>query len=193
MLGAERKAARQGHMSEIIDLGSLQLKFLQSKQDTSSLDMFEMMLQPNARMPIPQYHDRWDETIYALTGTSRWQMTSTRRRARPSSSDAVSCMASPIARQYLRLACASSALVCWVRIISGSWPHCCRPAHGEDERNDATPWIDPGAAPGRQQEMKEAANRANRPVSCVRIRTQRIAYCSACNSSQAQVPGSKTP
>jgi hypothetical protein len=38
-------------MPEIIDLGSLQLKFLRSKQDTGdSLDMFEMTLQPNARM-----------------------------------------------------------------------------------------------------------------------------------------------
>jgi quercetin dioxygenase-like cupin family protein len=62
-------------MPEIIDLGSLQLKFLQSKQDTGgSLDVFEMTLQPNARMPIPHYHDRWDETVYGLTGTSCWRI-----------------------------------------------------------------------------------------------------------------------
>ncbi len=62
-------------MPEIINLGSLQLKFLQSKEDTAgSLDIFEMTLQPNARMPIPHYHDRWDETIYALTGTSSWRI-----------------------------------------------------------------------------------------------------------------------
>ena len=58
-------------MPQTINLGSLQLKFLQSKEDTAgSLDMFEMTLQPNARMPIPHYHDRWDETIYGLTGTT---------------------------------------------------------------------------------------------------------------------------
>ena len=62
-------------MPEIIDLGSLQLKFLQSKQDTGgSLDVFEMTLQPNARMPIPHYHERWDETVYGLTGTSCWRI-----------------------------------------------------------------------------------------------------------------------
>jgi len=39
-------------MPELINMGSLQLKFLYSKDDTGgSLDMFEMTLQPNARMP----------------------------------------------------------------------------------------------------------------------------------------------
>jgi quercetin dioxygenase-like cupin family protein len=62
-------------MTETINLGALQLKFLQSKDDTSgSLDMFEMTLQPDARMPIPHYHDRWDETIYGLTGISTWRV-----------------------------------------------------------------------------------------------------------------------
>ena len=45
-------------MSELIDLGSLQLRFLHSKHDTGGiLDMFEMTLQPNARMPMPHYHE----------------------------------------------------------------------------------------------------------------------------------------
>ncbi len=62
-------------MVEIINLGSLQLRFLQSKDDTAgSLDMFEMTLQPNARMPIPHYHESWDETIYGLTGTTTWRV-----------------------------------------------------------------------------------------------------------------------
>jgi quercetin dioxygenase-like cupin family protein len=62
-------------MPEIIDLGSLKLKFLQSKDDTAgSIDLFEMTLQPNARMPIPHYHDRWDETIYGLQGTTTWRV-----------------------------------------------------------------------------------------------------------------------
>ena len=62
-------------MVEIINLGSLQLRFLQSKDDTAgSLDMFEMTLQPNARMPIAHYHESWDETIYGLTGTTTWRV-----------------------------------------------------------------------------------------------------------------------
>jgi quercetin dioxygenase-like cupin family protein len=62
-------------MPEIIDLGSLKLKFLQSKDDTAgSVDVFEMTVQPNARMPIPHYHDSWDETIYGLTGTTTFRL-----------------------------------------------------------------------------------------------------------------------
>jgi quercetin dioxygenase-like cupin family protein len=60
-------------MPDIIDFGTLQLRFLHSKDDTGgSVDIFEMTLQPNARMPIPHYHDRWDETIYGLSGVSTW-------------------------------------------------------------------------------------------------------------------------
>jgi quercetin dioxygenase-like cupin family protein len=62
-------------MSETIDFGSLKLKFLQSKDETAgSLDMFEMTLQPNARMPMPHYHENWDETIYGLRGTTTWRI-----------------------------------------------------------------------------------------------------------------------
>jgi len=62
-------------MPESIDLGSLRVTFLRSKDDTAgSLDVFEMTVQPNARMPIPHYHDRWDETIYGLDGCSVWRV-----------------------------------------------------------------------------------------------------------------------
>jgi quercetin dioxygenase-like cupin family protein len=62
-------------MPQTIDLGSLQLRFLQSKEDTDgSIDVFEMTLQPGARMPIPHYHDRWDETIYGLAGVTSWRI-----------------------------------------------------------------------------------------------------------------------
>ena len=39
-----------------------------------SLDVFEMTAQPNARMPIPHYHDRWDETILGETGTPTFRI-----------------------------------------------------------------------------------------------------------------------
>jgi quercetin dioxygenase-like cupin family protein len=62
-------------MPEIINMGPIKLKFLQSKDDTGgAVDMFEMTLQPNARMPIPHYHESWDETIYGLTGTTSWRI-----------------------------------------------------------------------------------------------------------------------
>ena len=62
-------------MTETIDLGGLTLKFLQSKDTTDgSTDVFEMTLQPNARMPIPHYHDRWDETVYGLAGTTTFRV-----------------------------------------------------------------------------------------------------------------------
>jgi quercetin dioxygenase-like cupin family protein len=62
-------------MSELINMGALQLKFLTSKDVTSgSLDMFEMTVQPNGRMPVPHYHESWDETIYGLSGITTWRI-----------------------------------------------------------------------------------------------------------------------
>jgi quercetin dioxygenase-like cupin family protein len=62
-------------MQELIRMGALELLFLQSKQTTGgSLDMFKMTLQPNARMPVPHYHESWDETVYGLEGTSTWRV-----------------------------------------------------------------------------------------------------------------------
>jgi quercetin dioxygenase-like cupin family protein len=73
--GGGVRRRKQRIMPEIINLGSIELKFLQSKDDTAgSIDVFEMTLQPNARMPIPHYHDNWDETIYGLTGTTSWRV-----------------------------------------------------------------------------------------------------------------------
>jgi quercetin dioxygenase-like cupin family protein len=62
-------------MPEIVNIGPIKLKFLQSKEETGGgVDMFEMTLQPNARMPIPHYHESWDETIYGLTDTTSWRI-----------------------------------------------------------------------------------------------------------------------
>lgn len=54
---------------ETIRIGGLELRFLETK-DTSdgSLDLFEMTVQPNARMPVPHHHLNWDETVYGLSG-----------------------------------------------------------------------------------------------------------------------------
>jgi quercetin dioxygenase-like cupin family protein len=51
-------------------MGGLVLEFLHGKDDTeNSLDMFRMTVKPNARMPVPHYHESWDETVYGLNGT----------------------------------------------------------------------------------------------------------------------------
>jgi quercetin dioxygenase-like cupin family protein len=59
----------QSAVPEIISIRGLELRFLQSKEDTAgSLDMFEMTVQPNSRMPVAHYHESWDETVYGLDG-----------------------------------------------------------------------------------------------------------------------------
>jgi quercetin dioxygenase-like cupin family protein len=56
-------------MQEVIRVGGLELRFLQNKEQSGgSLDLFEMTVQPNARMPIAHHHENWDETIYGLAG-----------------------------------------------------------------------------------------------------------------------------
>jgi len=62
-------------MPETIRFPDLEVRFLQSKDDTAgSLDVFEMTVQPNARVPIPHYHESWDETVYGLAGTTTWRV-----------------------------------------------------------------------------------------------------------------------
>lgn len=62
-------------MSERIRIGALQLRFLQAGEaNGGSLDLFEMTVPPNARMPLPHYHRTWDETIVGLSGTSTWTL-----------------------------------------------------------------------------------------------------------------------
>jgi quercetin dioxygenase-like cupin family protein len=62
-------------MSETIRIGGLELRFFQTKEETAgSLDAFEMIVQPNARVPVPHYHEDWDETVYGLTGATTWRV-----------------------------------------------------------------------------------------------------------------------
>jgi quercetin dioxygenase-like cupin family protein len=69
---------RGDFMTETIRMGGLEMTFLNSKDDTGgSLDMFEMTVQPNARMPVPHYHESWDETIYGLAGEITWRIDGT--------------------------------------------------------------------------------------------------------------------
>ncbi len=74
-------------MSETIRIGGLEVRFLQSKEGTGgSLDVFEMTVQPNARMPVPHYHESWDEVVYGLTGAITFHIASQDSVLRPGQS-----------------------------------------------------------------------------------------------------------
>jgi quercetin dioxygenase-like cupin family protein len=56
-------------MAEDIRIGALHLRFLRTKHDTGgALDMFEMTVPPQARVPAPHHHRDWEETVYGLSG-----------------------------------------------------------------------------------------------------------------------------
>ena len=62
-------------LPENIRIGAIELLFLHSRETTgASMDLFEMTLQPNARMPVPHYHESWDEAVYGLAGMSTWRV-----------------------------------------------------------------------------------------------------------------------
>src|SRR4051794_34836749 len=69
------RAQEDHRMAEIITIGGLELRFLQTKDDTgATLDLFEMTVQPHARMPVPHHHERWEETVYGLKGVMTWRV-----------------------------------------------------------------------------------------------------------------------
>ena len=55
--------------SEIIQVGQIQIRFLLEAADTKgSLAMFEFSVPLGAKVPLPHWHERYDETIYGLEG-----------------------------------------------------------------------------------------------------------------------------
>lgn len=56
-------------MAELIDFGSFTVNFLRDKHSTDGgLDVFELTVQPSSKMPVPHYHEAWDETVYGVEG-----------------------------------------------------------------------------------------------------------------------------
>jgi quercetin dioxygenase-like cupin family protein len=54
---------------EIIRLGQIEIRFLLDGDDTAGrLVMFEFLVPPGARVPVPHYHQEVDEAIYGLDG-----------------------------------------------------------------------------------------------------------------------------
>ena len=71
-------------MAELIKVGAMQLRFLRTKHDTSgALDMFEVVIPPNSRMPVPHHHRDWEETIYGLEGVVTWTVAGKRIEIKP--------------------------------------------------------------------------------------------------------------
>ena len=60
-------------MAEVIKVGAMQLRFLRTKYDTRGApDMFEVVIPPNSRMPVPNHHLDWEEASYGLEGVVTW-------------------------------------------------------------------------------------------------------------------------
>lgn len=55
--------------NEIIRIGQIEIRFLLESKDTNGqLAMFEFTVPPGAKVPMPHYHERYDEIIYGLEG-----------------------------------------------------------------------------------------------------------------------------
>jgi len=69
---------------EVIRIGGMDLRFLHSKESSEgSLDLFEMTVQPGARVPVAHFHENWDETVYGLRGRARGASTATTSSSSP--------------------------------------------------------------------------------------------------------------
>ena len=54
---------------QLIHVGQIEIRFLLESADTGgALAMFEFIVPPNARVPIPHSHVSYDETIYGVSG-----------------------------------------------------------------------------------------------------------------------------
>ena len=55
--------------TDTVRIGGMDLRFLVDEtQGSGDLVMFEMAVQPNARVPVPHYHREVDEIVYGLAG-----------------------------------------------------------------------------------------------------------------------------
>ncbi len=55
--------------TDTVRIGGMELRFLVDEtQGSGDLVMFEMVVHPNARVPVPHYHREVDEIVYGLSG-----------------------------------------------------------------------------------------------------------------------------
>ncbi|NMH27057.1 cupin domain-containing protein [Flavobacterium silvaticum] len=55
---------------EIIKVGQLEIRFLLDSKDTNgTMSLFEFLVPAGAKVPLPHYHEAFDEAAYVLEGT----------------------------------------------------------------------------------------------------------------------------
>lgn len=58
---------------ELIRVGQIEVRFrLEASQTAGTLTMFEFLVPPRARVPVPHSHETFDETAYGLEGVNCW-------------------------------------------------------------------------------------------------------------------------
>lgn len=61
--------SHRGAVERLIDFGFFTVNFLKSRHKTGdALDLLELALCPEGRMPVPRWHRDWDETVYGVEG-----------------------------------------------------------------------------------------------------------------------------
>jgi quercetin dioxygenase-like cupin family protein len=62
-------------VDDVIRVGQIEIRFRLTPADTGgSVSMFEFMIPPRARVPLPHSHDAYDETAYGLDGVMTWTL-----------------------------------------------------------------------------------------------------------------------
>lgn len=74
-------------MPEIIQIGSLTLRLLRDASDTGGrVDLFEMEVAAEGRMPVAHHHRDWEETVYGLAGCLTFTLDGVAHDIRPGDS-----------------------------------------------------------------------------------------------------------
>ena len=72
---------------EIIQLGQVEIRFLLDGDDTAGqLAMFEFLVAPGAKVPVPHYHEQFDEAVYGIEGVLTFTVAGNAHRVGPGQS-----------------------------------------------------------------------------------------------------------
>ena len=70
-------------VADVVRIGGMELRFLVDEtQGSGDLVMFEMTVQPNARVPVPHYHREVDEIVYGVSGVLTTTVNGDKREVR---------------------------------------------------------------------------------------------------------------
>jgi mannose-6-phosphate isomerase-like protein (cupin superfamily) len=71
-------------MHQPIQIGRISVTFLKSRHETSgALDLFELIVPPNASLNVPHLHRDYDETILGMNGIATWTVNGEQIQVRP--------------------------------------------------------------------------------------------------------------